>query len=284
MMTYQVLKGKNISICVSIYLKRTDFQMEEEKNPILASAIKALQERVHELESANGAYRREIALLRLKLNDNILRQEENHGNNMYDVDNTVQMLSSASETLKELRQIKRENRFLVEESSKLEKQLGKLLRENNEIAAQNSIISNKLKKCQELQSSYETFILQILTPSQIQRNVKLDIIFVNSAMTKITHSMPAKMQMLIKKLRSLPPDFNAQRIETKRKIIQTLLETRDLIDELNYEIEELKQTSLTEGALKRSRPQIETKQNYVAVLIQESNRFNISPYKLNLEL
>ena len=248
---------------------------EENQNPILVAAIKALQDRVKELESANGEFRREISLLRLKLNSDSLYQEENNENNLIEADNTVLMLSSAAETLKELRQIKRENRELAEEANKLEAQLGKILRENNELSNKNSYISERLQKCKELQSEYESYILQIVAPRQTQQNVKLDVVFVNSAITSITHSMPAKMQMLIKKLRSFPPDFNIQRIETKRKIISALIEAREMIDDLNYDIEELLQTNATPGARKRIQPQIESKQNYVAVLIQESNRFNI---------
>lgn len=246
-----------------------------EENPILTAAMRALQERINELESANNAFRREITLSRMKLNDNMTKSNEKEGYNLNNATNTVQMVSSTAETLRELRQIKHENRLLSEEANELEEELGELLRENNVLSLRNKKMNSQIADFQELQSEYESYILNILSPQPVKRNVKLDVIFVKNASTKLTHSMPAKLQMQINKLRMLPTDFSSQRIETKKNIIQALAETREMIDELNYEIDEIGMSCKTEAALKRVQKTLQTKYNYVAVLIQETNRFKI---------
>lgn len=250
-------------------------QVEYVENPILAAAMKALQDRINELESANDAFRREITLGRLKLSDNMLKNNENEEYNLNNATNAVQMVSSTAETLRELRQIKRENRLLNEEASELEEELGELLRENNVLSLRNKKMNSQIMDYQELQSEYESYILHILSPQPVKRNVKLDIIFVKNASTKLTHSMPAKLQMQINKLRALPTDFSSQRIETKKNIIQTLSETREMIDELNYEIDEIEMNCKTDAAMKRAQKTLQAKYNYVAVLTQETNRFKI---------
>ena len=251
------------------------YQSENNENPILAAAMRALQDRISELESANDAFRREITLGRLKLNDNMIKSSEKEGHNLNNATNAVQMVSSTAETLRELRQIKRENRQLSEEAEELEEELGALLRENNVLSLRNKKMNDQISDFQELQSEYESFILQILSPQPVKRNVKLDVVFVKNASTKLTHSMPAKLQMQINKLRSFPSDFSSQRIETKKNIIQALSETREMIDELNYEIDEIEMNCKTDIALKRAQKTLQAKYNYVAALAQEANRFKI---------
>ena len=173
------------------------YQSENNENPILAAAMRALQDRISELESANDAFRREITLGRLKLNDNMIKSSEKEGHNLNNATNAVQMVSSTAETLRELRQIKRENRQLSEEAEELEEELGALLRENNVLSLRNKKMNDQISDFQELQSEYESFILQILSPQPVKRNVKLDVVFVKNASTKLTHSMPAKLQMQI---------------------------------------------------------------------------------------
>lgn len=259
------------------FFKRTGkmYLNDSKENPILSAAMKALQDRIHELESANDAFRREITLSRLKLNDKTYQNIENEGNTLSNVNNTVQMVSSTAETLRELRQIKRENRLLHEEAEQLEEELGSLLRENNVLSLRNKKMNDQILDGQELQSEYESFILHILSPPPIKKNVKLDVVFVKNASTKKTHSMPAKLQMQINKLRSLPSDFSFQRIETKKDIIQALLETKEMIDELNYEIDDIEINCKTDAALKRAQKNLQAKYNYVAALTQEANRFKI---------
>ena len=84
----------------------------DEENPILVEAMAALQKRVHDLEEANGSFRRESALLRLQLNSMTHDQTNKEEKMLYEADDTLMMLESASEALKDLRQLKRENRVL----------------------------------------------------------------------------------------------------------------------------------------------------------------------------
>lgn len=250
-------------------------EVQNHENAILAGAMNALQERVKELESCNGAFRREISLLRLRLNESFFQSAESEENNLADAENMVQMLSSTTETLHELRQIKKENRLLQEEAAQIETELGTILKENTVLSVKNKKMEKQISDFRELQSEYEAFILQILSPQPVKKNVKLDVTFLKTIGTKTTYSIPAKIQTQLSKLRSLPIDFANQRIETKKEIIQALMDTKSIIDDLNYEIYEIQSTAKADVSLKRDEKRIQKKLNYIAVLTQETNRFKI---------
>ena len=249
--------------------------MEEDENPILADAIAALQARVRELEDANGAYRREITLLRLRLSETTRSQTSTEEHMLFQADNTAQMLESASEALKDLRQLRRENRMLKDAKQDIEKELGKLLRENSELKAKAAVMSQKTRELTDLEHEYESMILDVLTPAPPGKDVKLNIQFMHSSVAKETHSLPAKLQMLLNQLHRFPTDFSGQRIGMKKQIIEALEDGKEMIDTLNFEIEQLKGNMKGPNRQKRLKPEIDTKMNHIAVLQHTMNRFRM---------
>jgi chromosome segregation ATPase len=181
---------------------------------ILSHAIASLQDRVRDLEADNGAYRREIALLRLKINSATQTQTGSESHLHGTADDTVHMLASATETLTELRNVKHENRRLVQDRQSLDRTLGKLLRTNADLKLRISAIRDKISACTDTQLAYDSLILDVLTPTRFpKRDVRASITYLHSSTTKATFSFPAKIQMLLQDLQTLPADFSAQRVD-----------------------------------------------------------------------
>ena len=250
-------------------------RMQEDENTVLADAIAALQARVNELEEANGAYRRESTILRMRLNEITMSQTSAEEHMLMQADNTAQMLESASEALKDLRQLKRENRMLKNAKQDIDKELGKLLRENSELKAKVSVMNQKTKELTEIEHEYESMILEVLTPTPPSKDVKLDIQFMHSSVTKDTHSLPAKLQILLSQLQKFPTDFSGQRIQTKKQIVEALESGKEMIEALNFEIEQMKTNMTGVNRQKRLKPMIDTKMNHIAALQHAMNRFRI---------
>lgn len=247
-----------------------------EENPILVEAMAALQKRVHDLEEANGAFRRESALLRLQLNSMTHDQTNTEEKMLYEADDTLMMLESASEALKDLRQLKRENRILKSAKEELNKRLGKVLRQNSEIKAKVAALKAKASEIETLQKEYDAMLIGVLTPkvdSQTTRRVKLDIDFMHNSGAKQTHSLPAKLQTLLQELKTLPSEFSAQRIGTKQQIVTALSTGKNMIETMLFEIEQLKMEGTTPIAQRRVQPKIEMKMNHIAVLKKTMERF-----------
>jgi chromosome segregation ATPase len=131
---------------------------------ILTDAIGSLQSRIDELEKDNAAYRRESVLLRLKLNAATESQSGTEARLHFASDDTLQMLTSASEALKDLRQLKRENRLIVEEQSRIEAELGKVLKENADLKKKMNNLRLRIDKSQETRIVYDRLILDMLIP------------------------------------------------------------------------------------------------------------------------
>lgn len=249
---------------------------EDGESKVLADAIAALQSRVKELEEANGAFRRESALLRLKLNGNMLNSSENEANLLAKADDTAQQLASTAETLRTLRIIKKENRNLEREYEEMEQTLGKYLRENTEFSQRMSKLEHKIRDAQELQYEYDKMMLEMFTPETDNlKNVKLNVTFISSAISKETFSMPANLQILLQELRTLPPNFSTQKQSVKVKIIDALNKAKERIEMLNFELENLKKENKGKTAQKRCKPIIESKLNCIAALSNAMKRFQI---------
>jgi chromosome segregation ATPase len=243
-------------------------------NAILSDAIASLQKRVQQLEQDNGSYRREISLLRLKINSATQIQTDNESTLLETADNTIQMLSSATETLKELRRIKHENRILIDEQRLLERKLGTILRKNSDIKTRISLLRTKIAESLTLQHEYDSLVLEVLTPSPLpQRDTKLSITFLHSSVTKETFSFPAKIQMLLQELQSLPSDFGGQRMDVKRRIIDVLAAAKETVDRLRDDIEILQSEAIGTIAQRRIRPIVEQKLNYIDFITQTMGRF-----------
>lgn len=252
----------------------------EEENPILVEAMAALQKRIHDLEEANGLFRRESALLRLQLNSMTHEQTDTEEKMLYEADDTLMMLESASEALKDLRRLKRENRLLRSAKDDLNQQLGKVLRQNSEIKAKVTAIKAKTSELESLQKEYDAMIIDVLTPKidiQPSKCVKLDIDFMHNLGARQTHSMPAKLQTLLQELKTLPSDFSAQRIGTKQQIVAALSTGKSMIESMLFEIEQMRMEGSTPNAQKRLQPKIETKMNHIAVLNKTMERFRTVP-------
>jgi FtsZ-binding cell division protein ZapB len=243
---------------------------------VLSDAIAALQQRIAELEEDNSAYRREVTILRLKLNSTTKTQTSSESELIFAAGDTIQMLTSATETLKELRQLKQANRQLAVQGASMQRSLGRLLRENADLKTQIAVTRDKFQDSRALQCEYDALFLKILTPRQVRSRDKLNIDFIHSSATSDTHSLPAKIQMLLQDLQALPKEFSGQRIDVKRRIIDALGSAKEMVDYLEEEISVLELEPVGSMSQHRTRPIIEKKQNHIAVIIQMMNRFQLA--------
>jgi hypothetical protein len=106
------------------------------------------------------------------------------------------------------------------------------------------------------------------------KNSRLNIAFIAST-TKKTYSLPAKLQLLLSKLKNLPCEFGGQSIGVKTQIMGTVSEAREVIRFMQDEIEMLKSDALGVMARKRAKPIIRAKKNHIAVLCQTLGRFHV---------
>jgi regulator of replication initiation timing len=243
---------------------------------ILSDAMAGLQQRIAELEEDNSAYRREISVLRLKLNSTTKTQTSSESELIFAAGGTIQMLASATETLKELRHVKQANRQLAAQCASMERSLGKLLRENADLKTKISVTRDKLQDSRGLQYEYDALFLEFLIPRQIRSPDKLHIAFAHSSVTRDTHSLPRKIQMLLQDLQALPIDFSKQRMDVKRRIIDVLGSAKEMVDYLEEEIAVIELESVGSTSQRRTRPVIERKQNHIAVIIQMMNRLQLT--------
>jgi hypothetical protein len=185
------------------------------------------------------------------------------------------MLSSATETLTELRQIKQENRMLENEQRTLQRRLGKVLRQNADFKVKLSILRAKIAECEKIQREYDSFTLEVLTPTRLpQREAKLNIGFLHSSVTKETFLFPAKIQMLLQELQALPVEFSMQRLDVKRRTVEALSAAKQAVDGLRDEVEVMQTEAVGKAAQRRIRPMVEQKMNYIDVVTQMMGRFH----------
>jgi hypothetical protein len=158
----------------------------------------------------------------------------------------------------------------------MERSLGKLLRENGDLKTKISVTRGNLQDCRALQYEYDALFLEILTPRRVRGHDRLDIAFMHSSVTKDTHLLPAKIQMLLQDLQTLPVEFSKQRMDVKRRIIDTLGSAKEMVNYLEEEIAVLELDPVGSMSQRRARPVIEKKQNHIAAIIHMMNRFQLT--------
>jgi hypothetical protein len=117
-------------------------------------------------------------------------------------------------------------------------------------------------------------ILDNLKSRDIPRNTRphFGVAFVTT-LGKEIHSMPAKIQMLLKTLKNLPSDFSDQRTAMKMEIIDALTKRNEMIDTIYDELDVLKADSIRRTVQKYAEPVIEKKLSEIAVIREAMSRF-----------
>lgn len=235
-------------------------------------AMAALQNRIRDLEKSNAKLRKETAHLRRIADADESAVTEREASLLEAADKAQKMLEGASETLVELRRIKRENKQLQIQFDELQERLKKKL--DIEDKAQNKLtqLSAKRTHAEKLISEYEDLFCEILAPP-FPAGGNGNVPFNNTTISITTHSLPATLQTCVQMLQTLPYPFREQKLEKKREIIAILLNARDIAYKIAEEIHQLELQKLESGAVRRIQAEIDVKATHLNLLTQAMSRF-----------
>ena len=236
-------------------------------------AMAALQARIKELESGNSKLRKEASRLKV-LADQDESEFQDKANSLLELSENAQvMLDSASETLLDLRRIRKENRMLQKEFDDLQNELN--VKKDAEKKIDDSITEMEKKKvsAKKLMSEYEALFKEILAPPALDLELAGNVVFNSTTITPSTYSFPATIQTVVQEIQTLPFPFRDQKLDKKRQILSTLLKARDIASKIADEIHELELKTKDVGAMKRLQIEIDAKATHYHIITQAMSRF-----------
>lgn len=235
-------------------------------------AMAALQNRIKDLERTNDKLRKESSHLRRVADSDENAVFEREAALMESADKAQKMLEGASETLVELRRLRRENRELQMHFEQLQDVLQKKLEGEERAQSKLDQISSKRTVSQKLISEYEDLFCEILAPP-FPTGGAGNVPFNSTTISITTHSLPATLQTCVQMLQTLPYPFREQKLEKKKEIISILLNARDISYKVAEEIHQLEIQKLISGAVRRIQSEIDVKSTHLNLLAQAMSRF-----------
>ena len=199
-------------------------------------AMKALQEKIEQLERENAQLKHDVTILRLQhsANNSIFSESEMKLND--EAEKLANQLSGATEVLTNLRQIRREKSELQEVNKQIELDLGTQLRNNIMLKNKLKLIESKMDETLQSEDEFDAILLDYLLPPPIKTVPKLDIQFNLNNSTKEPTSKSGKFQKLLKTVQSLPATTKGEKLESKKHIFTTLRSVKEEIERIDYEI------------------------------------------------
>lgn len=235
------------------------------------NAMKALQDHINHLQEENDTLKHDITILRLNLsaqNSNGLAAEDQLNSKAQRV---ASQLNAVSESLITLRQLRRDKADLQDLNTRIQDELGQQLRKNIMLRHKIEILKSKLDEILGSEDELDAILLQYLLPPPTNSNSHLDIKFNINIQSKSPNSESAKLQVLLKEIQSLPATPHGETVKFKNEIFTTLYKVKSKIDQLNYEIQMV---------LNSTRPQsykdsiIKSKKLQIEVLQSATSRFH----------
>ena len=208
----------------------------EEEIQSAVDAMKALQDKINQLELENAQLKHDVTILRLQhsANNSSFSDSENKINE--DAENLAKQLSGATEVLTALRQARREKSELQDLNKKVELELGQQLRTNIMLKGKLKMTEDKLNEILASEDEFDAILLDYLLPPPINSSPKLDLQFSLKNSTSEPSSKTGKFQKLLKTVQSLPATTKGEKLESKKQIFNTLKEVKDNIEKLENEI------------------------------------------------
>lgn len=235
-------------------------------------AMAALQARIRELEAGNARLRRECAKLKESTEKDEASLSEREAAILGAADRAQQMLDGASETLTELRRIKRENRNLRKQLEQMESDLEAKLADDQKKQESIARLNKKRTDSARLIHEFEELFKEILAPPDLHFD-ELPLIPFNTSVSQNTYSLPATLQTVIHELQTLPTPFRDQKLEKKREIINVLCAARDIAERIAAEIRELRLKQPEEGSVRRIQAELSVKASHFSLITQAMGRF-----------
>jgi hypothetical protein len=236
-------------------------------------AMKALQDRIRDLEKYNSKVRKECAQMRALVENDEQTLNDREASLVSAADKAQKMLDGASQTLVELRRVRRENRELEKRAAELtdlveaKRQLEAA--EHQKVAK----VSGRRENAERLISEYEALFCELLSPPNFALTGHATVPFNHTTISVTTHSLPATLQTCVQMLQTLPVPFRDQRLEKKREIIALLLNARTIAYKMAEEIHGLELQLGEVGSQRRIQAEIDVKSAHLALVSQAMQRF-----------
>ena len=236
-------------------------------------AMAALQARIKELESGNSKLRKESSKLKV-LADQDENEFQDKANSLLQLSENAQvMLDSASETLLDLRRIRKENRMLQKEYDDLQNDLNDKIEADKKLDESITEMEKKKAHAKKLIAEYEALFKEILAPPALDMELSGNVVFNSTTITQTTYSFPATIQTVVQEIQTLPFPFRDQKLDKKRQILSTLLKARDIASRIADEIHELEIKKNDLGGMKRIQLEIDAKATHYHIITQAMSRF-----------
>jgi len=236
-------------------------------------AMAALQARIKELERGNARVRRECTRLRSLTGNTDASLGDREANLINAADKAREMLEGASETLVELRRMRRENRELAARLSDLQSQLTAKLDGDARRQTRSSGLEAKRDNAERLISEYEELLAEILSPPVMPLSGADSVPFNSTIASITTYSLPATLQTAVKMIQTLPFPFRRQKLEKKREIVAVLVGARDITFKIANEIHALELQKCETGVVRRVQAEIDVKTAHLRMIAQAMARF-----------
>jgi hypothetical protein len=236
-------------------------------------AMKALQDRIRELEKSNARVRKECAQMRSLVEADTSTLGDREASLIAAADKAQKMLDGASETLVELRRIRRENRELQRRANELKQQVEE--RQIQEEAAHEKLekMAGRRENAERLITEYEELFCELLSPPNFALTGHTTVPFNHTTISVTTHSLPATLQTCVQMLQTLPVPFRDQKLDRKRDIITLLLNARNISYKMAEEIHRLELQLSESGNPRRIQAEIDVKSSHLQLVTQAMLRF-----------
>lgn len=238
-------------------------------------AMAALQAQIKDLEAKNEQLKFQIQNVKV---DKSYNDEELHKKEVALLSagkRAEEMFNGASESMIELRRLRKINRQIKARVDELQKELSIKLDNQDNFSKSLKKSQENLKNAKALLSEYEDLFCEILAPPDFEGDLNGAIPFNCTTASITTFSLPATLQTTMRMLQSLPFPFRDQKLDKKREIISILMNARDIAFKLSEEIHQLEIEKRETGNVRRLQGEIDSKTAQLAMITQGINRFRL---------
>lgn len=245
--------------------------MSLEPSQAAIAAITVLQERIRELESDRIALLKGIESLQIQIKNTKFEVSNNECNLMSATERARKMIDNASIMICQIQNARNENLELKHKISQAEQYLRsfdtEFLESRKQEIAHRKFIRKNLEEYQKILKEIYSGIQQdhfgvFLSPTDISKiNYDPDL-------------LPHPIRDVVQKMKKLPTTYTNQPIKTKRAIIQGLIRSIELANEIVANIRTLQKSLEATTTPRRIGFDIKAQAVHLYVLTKEIRRFN----------
>ncbi|OHT16018.1 hypothetical protein TRFO_13502 [Tritrichomonas foetus] len=247
--------------------------MSLEASKAAIAAIVVLQSKIKELEAEKITLQKGISSLRIQLSNKKEEISQNETNLIAATSRARQMIDNASVMISQITTARLENQELRSNIAKAEEYLSDFETNVQETRQQEIIRRNIIKKNL---TEYQKLLNEIFSNFQQSH---FGVFLTIAEIGKINYDsdlLPHPIRDVVQKLKKLPTQYSKQPVATKRAIIQGLIRSIELANDIVYKIRELQKSLNASKTPKRIGFDIRAHATNLYVLTHEIKRFNFA--------